>query len=61
MKIRDKWIYLKFWKALKTKGVDEMKSQARWNKIYQKQQKRQKERELQAMLGKRPTKKERTK
>ena len=30
-----------------------MKSQARWNKIYQKQQKRQKERELQAMLGKR--------
>ena len=38
-----------------------MKSQSRWNKIYQKQQKRQKERELQAMLGKRPTKKERTK
>ena len=29
-----------------------MKSQSRWNKIYQKQQKRQKERELQAMLGK---------
>ena len=38
-----------------------MKSQARWNKIYQKQQKRQKERELQAMLGKRTIKKERTK
>lgn len=38
-----------------------MKSQSRWNKIYQKQQKRQKERELQAMLGKRTTKKERTK
>lgn len=43
------------------KGGETMKSQARWNKIYQKQQKRQKERELQAMLGKRPTKKERTK
>ena len=38
-----------------------MKSQARLNKIYQKQQKQQKERELQAMLGKRPTKKDRTK
>lgn len=38
-----------------------MKSQARWNKIYQKQQKRQKERELQVMLGKRTTKKERAK
>ena len=38
-----------------------MKSQARWNKIYQKQQKRQKEREQQAMLGKRTTKKERAK
>ena len=38
-----------------------MKSQSRWNKIYQKQQKRQKERELQAMLEKRPIKKERTK
>ena len=38
-----------------------MKSQARWNKTYQKQQKRQKEREIQAVLGKRPIKKERTK
>ena len=43
------------------KGGDTMKSQARWNKIYQKQQRSQKERELQAVLGKRPTKKEKTK
>ena len=40
------------------KGGETMKSQARWNKIYQKKQKRQKERELQAMLGKRTIKKE---
>ena len=38
-----------------------MKSQARWNKIYQKKLRKQQEREQQAMLGKRPTKKERTK
>lgn len=38
-----------------------MKSQARWNKIYQKKLRKQQERELQATLGKRPTKKERTK
>ena len=38
-----------------------MKSQARWNKIYQKKLRKQQERELQAMLGKQPIKKERTK
>ena len=43
------------------KGGDTMKSQARWNKIYQKKLRKQKEREQQAMLGKQPTKKKRTK
>ena len=38
-----------------------MKSQARWNKIYQKKLRKQQEREQQAMLGKLTIKKERTK
>ena len=43
------------------KGGEGMKSQARWNKIYQKKLRKQQEREQQAMLGKRTTKKERLK
>lgn len=41
------------------KGGGNMKSQARWNKIYQKKLRKQQERELQAM--KQPIKKERKK
>jgi hypothetical protein len=40
------------------KGDEGMKSQARWNKIYQKKLRKQQEREQQAMLGKRTFKKE---
>ena len=40
------------------KGDEGMKSQARWNKIYQKKLRKQQEREQQAMLGKRTIKNE---